>query len=69
VVISRMVARDGLSIQKFCNLFDLRILLTAKSYTVPKSANTLKNIVMEHGLKISNKIPEMILAEIKIGSR
>lgn len=68
-VISRMVARDGLPFQKFCRSFDLRRLLTAKGYTVPKSANSIKNLVMEYGVKIRREIRATILEQLKEGTR
>lgn len=68
-VISRMVAKDGFPFQKFCSSFDLRRLLKAKGYTVPKSANSIKNLVMEYGVKIRSEIRGNISDQIKNGAR
>lgn len=68
-IVSRMVARDGLPFQKFITSYDLRKLLTDKGYEVPKSANSIKQLVMQYGNKIRSEIRQNILEQIKKGFR
>ncbi len=48
-----MTTRDGIPFIKFCTSEDLQKLLLAKGYKdIPKSSNTIKNIVLEYAEKI-----------------
>ena len=68
-VISRMVAKDRLPFEKFCTSYDLRKLLIAKGYSVPKSANSIWNIVMDYGEKPRHEVRREIAYQNKIGNR
>lgn len=64
-IISRMVAKDGISFVKFTTSFDLRRLLTEKGFSVPNSSNTIRSIVIDYGNKIRQEIRDDISIAIK----
>lgn len=51
-ILSRMVARDGLAFRVFITSIDLRMLLEFKGFAVPKSATTIKDIVIKYSEEI-----------------
>ena len=56
-VAAQMTAPDGIPFSKFCTSQDLRMLLTAKGYRdIPKSPNTIKNIVLQYADKIRQEV-------------
>lgn len=53
VVIARMVARDGIPFRLFITSPDIRKGLNAQGFsTVPKSQETIKTMVKDHGMVI-----------------
>lgn len=60
-IAARMTARDGLPFSKFCTSTDLRNLLTAAGHrNIPKSANTIREIVCGYG----DKMKKQVISEI-----
>lgn len=51
-ILARMTSVDGLPFRTFLSSTDLRELLEAKGYIVPKSAHTIKSKVIEYSKKI-----------------
>lgn len=67
-VLARMTAVDGLSFRVFQTSVDLRDLLEAKGYNVPKSAHTIKSKVIDYSKKIrSICIEQMVHIKSKNG--
>lgn len=68
MAIARMTACDGLSFCIFATSSDLRRALLALAYQVPKSENSVKKLVMEHGKTVrASAVSE--LAQRKIDGR
>lgn len=61
MMISRMVAKDGLPFRVFCTSEDMKSLLVAKGYKLPSSPNTIKKIVMNYGMTLKMKVTEDLL--------
>jgi hypothetical protein len=55
-VLSRHVALDGLSIIVFITSSELRLSLEARGFTVPKSATTVRNMVVEYSKTVQNMV-------------
>ena len=67
-VVARMTARDGIPFSKFCTSQDLRMLLIAKGYgDIPKSPNTIKNIVLQYADKIKQEVVHEI-SQLKLSN-
>lgn len=58
-ILSRMTASDGIPFSLFCTSKDLRMLLISKGHRdVPKSANTIRKLVIEYGEKICKQMKQ-----------
>lgn len=58
-ILSRMTASDGIPFSLFCTSRDLRMLLISKGFKdVPKSANTIRKLVIEYGQKICEQMKQ-----------
>lgn len=71
-ILSRMTARDGLPFSVFCTSVDLRRLLLAKGFhesDIPKSPNTIRNIVLNYSDKICEQLKQEFLTKKKNGNR
>lgn len=55
VVISRMIASDGIPMRTFATSTDLRRLMSKSGHTVPKSPNDVRNIVMGYCREVREK--------------
>lgn len=66
-VAARMVAKDGMPFTIFCTSMDLRNLLIAKGYNVPKSSNTIRDIIMKYAENINQSIVNEISQRIHQG--
>lgn len=62
LMISRMVAKDGLPFRVFCTSEDMKSLFAAKgnNYKLPSSPNTIKLIVMNYATTLKMKVKEDI---------
>lgn len=61
-VISRLVAKDGLPFSKICTSYDIQNLLKCKGFDkIPKSPNTVREIVLDYETKIREETKEQIL--------
>lgn len=60
-VLARMTAVDGLSFRVFQTSVDLRELLEAKGYSVPKSAHTIKSKFLDYSKKIRSICKQQIV--------
>ncbi|KAI8432620.1 hypothetical protein MSG28_013606 [Choristoneura fumiferana] len=63
-MICRMVALDGMSFQLFVRSDDMRYLFLKSGHKLPKSAGTIKNIVMKKGSSLKDHI-KATLSEMK----
>lgn len=69
-VIARMVACDGLPFRAFISSTDLRRLMLAEGhFDLPKSANTVNNMVQQHAGKVRSVIVSELKAHVKNGKR
>lgn len=55
-IVSRMVAKDGIPFRLFCESDDLRCAMLSRGVSLPKSADTVKQMVMKYGNSIEEKI-------------
>lgn len=56
-VLARMTARDGLSFNTLINSYDIRQGLSARGFeNIPKSSNTIRNMVLEYSKIIKNNV-------------
>ena len=67
--IARMTASDGLSFRVFTTSSDLRRALLALGYQVPKSENSVRKVVMEHGDKVRASVVSEFAHRKKEGQR
>jgi hypothetical protein len=68
-VLARMTALDGLTFKVFCTSHDLRKALIARGFNeIPKSPNTIKNIVVNYSQKIRSSLIKNF-AELKINGK
>lgn len=69
-VISRLTAKDGLPFKIFCTSHDLRQMLTARGFdNIPKSANTIRSMVIKYAKKIRTSVSSELAAYVKNGGR
>lgn len=69
LTVSRMVTLDGIAFRVFSNSVDLRRLFKKSNYTLPSSANTIKNIVMQYSQNTKQEIKCLITASKKRGEK
>lgn len=69
-ILSRMIAKDGLSIHTICNSSDIRAGLVARGFlNVPKSRNTIRKMVIDFGLEVKKYVIKTIVTKIASGQR
>lgn len=61
VVLSRMVAMDGIAMNKFASSKDLRTMMASDGHKVPKSGNDIRNLIMGY----SKEVREMYAKEMQ----
>lgn len=68
--VSRMTARDGLPFRVFATSPDMRKAMAALGFTnLPKTANSIQKIVMEHGQKVRSFVTSEIVQRKTAGER
>ena len=68
-IVSRMVALDGLPFKKFITSVDLKLLLAAKGYNVPKSAQTIRDIVVKFAENIKAGVMVELAQQVSQGKK
>lgn len=68
-VLARMTAVDGLSFSTFVKSEDLRQLMISSGFEMPKSINTIKDMVMKYSLKVEESLVEQFLSLKKNGQK
>ena len=66
-VVSRLIAVDGLPLSVFVTSSDLRALLSAKGFTVPRSKSTIKAIVSNYAANLKKMVTKEIQEKRKDG--
>jgi hypothetical protein len=69
-VLSRMTARDGLPFSLFCTSADIREGLKARGFSeLPKSANTVRSLVMGYSDKVRQAMISQIVQRLNEGRK
>ena len=68
-VLTLMTGNDGLSFHVFCTSTDLRLALLVKGFKeIPKSANTIKKMVVDYSISMRGEITKQI-SNIKLNKK
>ena len=68
-ILSKLVSVDRLSIQQICESDFIRSAISAKGFTLPKSPNTIRRVILDHCDNIKSSVRASIEEKFQNGER